>query len=112
MVPGGASRYAGSTKMLVGLPGSSSAPQQKSVGTRRGTQGELIKGEDLTAGIQDAATSRLGDSQSTDSEFGEFEQTSVIGDGSNNDSYLVFLSLGEASQLDEGHGGLAGPAHA
>lgn len=98
--------------MLVGLPGGLATPQKEGVGASGGTEGELIEGEHLTAVLEDAVTGTLGEPQSAYGNFGEFEETGIIGDSADNDDDLVLLALDEASQLDEGKRGLVGPAHA
>jgi len=57
------------------------SPQQDSVGSSRCTQSELVEGKNLTTGLEDAVLGRLGESQSGDGEFGNLEETDVIGDG-------------------------------
>lgn len=112
VVPGGAVGDTGSAEVLGGLPGGLATPQEDGVGSGGGTEGELIEGQDLTAGLEDAGAGALGEPQSAHGQLGELEETGIIGDGADDNGDLVLLALGEAGELDEGQGGLVGPAHA
>src|SRR5699024_7241130 len=57
------------------------------------TLGELIEGDDLTAGLQNSGTSTLGDRKSGDGQFGNVEETHIVGDGANNNGDLFLASF-------------------
>lgn len=77
--------------MLNGLTGVLGTPEEDSVGTGRGPEGELVEGDGLTAGSENAGTGGSGEPQSSDGELGDLKNTVVIGDGSDNNDGLVGL---------------------
>jgi hypothetical protein len=58
-------------EMLVCFPCSLLAAQQNGVGSRWCTKSKLVKSQDLASGIEDALFSRTGETESSDSEFGD-----------------------------------------
>lgn len=76
-------------------------------------EGELIEGDDFTSSGSNSLSSGLSDSESADSELWDFEESDVVGNGTNNNSGLVLSALGlhlsdESSEgkwrsVDSGH---------
>ena len=69
------------TEVLDSLTGVLGAAEEEGVGTGGETGGDLVDGEDLTAGLLDAGTSRGGDAEGRNGELGELKQAVVVGDG-------------------------------
>merc|ERR1719251_740713 len=57
------------------------------------SQGKLIKSDDLTSSFQDPLTGLLGDLKSTKGHLRDVEDSEIVGDGSNNNSDLVSVSI-------------------
>ena len=51
-------------------------------------EGELIEGDDFTSSGSNSLSSGLSDSESADSELWDFEESDVVGNGTNNNSGL------------------------
>jgi len=99
------------TEMLDGLTGVLLTAEQDSVGTGGGTESKLIKGDDLTAGLQDAGLGGLGDAQASKGELGDLEETVVIGNGTNDDSGLSILTGHVAGNTGNRHRGAVDARH-
>jgi len=99
------------TEMLDGLTGVLLATEQDGVGTGGGTESELIKGDDLTAGLQDAGLGGLGDAQASKGELGDLEEAVVVSDGTDNDGGLTILTGHVASNTGNGHWGTVDAGH-
>merc|ERR1719295_2378675 len=80
---------AGSAKVLSGLPLLTRSLQEHSVLAERGPEGQLIKGDDLAAGLENSVASLLSHVQGADGHLGHLEDPEVVGDGSNADDDLV-----------------------
>lgn len=95
------------TKVSDSLTRVSGATNNNGVLAGRSASGELVKGDDLTAGLENAGTGGLGDLESGDSDLGDLVQTSVVGDsaGNNNNLTLVILGLDGAGDARDGDGG-------
>ena len=52
-------------------------------------ESELIESDNFTTSSSNSLSSGLSDSESTDSELGNFEESDVVGDGTNNNSGLI-----------------------
>lgn len=88
------------------------ATEQQSVATSRGSEGELVEGQSLTAGSDNASTGGGSESESGNRDLGDFEKAVVVGDGANDNDDLTLLVLGElALDTGEGDGGSVGARH-
>jgi hypothetical protein len=79
------------TKVLNGLTRVLGTTDEDSVGTSRGTESQLIQGQDFTTSLQDTSLGGLGEVKSSNRELGEVKKTRIIGNGTNNDNGLTFL---------------------
>ena len=64
----------GGTKVLDRLASVLGATEEDSVGALGCLEGELVKGEDLAAGVEDAGVCRLGELEGADGELGDLLQ--------------------------------------
>lgn len=70
-------------------------------------EGELIEGDALTTGLDDAGAGGLGEAEGADGELGHVVETGIVGDGANDGGDTVgLLALGELDEALEGQGGL------
>ena len=69
-----------------------STSQKDGVLTSGGLNSKLVEGHSLTTICDDSFSGLFSESQSADGELGAFKESSIIGDGSNNNSSLAFLS--------------------
>lgn len=92
-------------EVLDGLAGVPLAAEQDGVRTGGRTQGELVEGEDLAAGLEDALPGRGGEAEGGDRELRDDAQTDIVGDGADDDDDLG-LAVRGASGLcgDAGQG--------
>lgn len=90
-----------SAKVLDGLTSVLRAAEEDSITASRSDESELIKGNDLTASLEDASASSLSNAQGADPELGEIKETDIVSDSSHKDSNLVLLALHELSQLGQ-----------
>jgi hypothetical protein len=98
-------------EVLDGLTGVLGATEQQGVAASGGTQSELIEGEGLTTGGQDAGTGGGGEAQSGDAQLGDGKQTVVIGDGTDNDDGLALLTLALTNDAGDRDGGSVDAGH-
>lgn len=88
-----------------GLSGLGSA-EEDGVGALGCAEGELVEGEALTAGGEDALAGRLGEAEGADGHLGDVaEHADVVGDLTNDDGDLALLVghvLGKAVEADGG----------
>lgn len=91
------------TEVLGGLPGVPLATEQDGVGTSGRTERELVEGDSLTTGLEDALLRGLGEAEGSDGQLGDLDETDVIGDGANNNDGLG-LTVGGGSGLLEDAG--------
>lgn len=72
------------------------ATEEDSVGTSWCTGCKLVKGQDLTAGVEDALLRRTGKPKGSNRELRDIVETDIIGDGtdSDNDFRLAVLCVG------------------
>jgi len=73
-------------EMLDGFPRVPLALQQDGVGTSRCPQSELVKGDSLSAGVEDAFLCSASEPESSNGEFGDNLETDVVCHGSNGDN--------------------------
>ena len=92
-------------EVLDSLPGVPLAAEQDGVSTGGCAHGELVEGQDLASGLEDALLGRLGEAQGSNSQLGDLKQTDIIGDGADNDDGLS-LAVDSAGSLlqDAGEG--------
>ena len=98
-------------EMLVGLTGALGATDEDDVGASRGAEGELVEGQALTAGGENAGAGSGSEAESADAELGALGHASVVGDLGNggHDLALVLLVGGrplvKRGDLGEGNRG-------
>ena len=86
-------------KVLDGLARVALAADQDGVGAGGGAGCELVEGENLTAGLEDALAGRGGEAEGGDGELGELRQADVVGDRAHDDDHFR-LELRHALCLD------------
>lgn len=96
-------------EVLVGLTGSALAADEDGVGAGRGAEGELVEGEGLTAGGDDALAGRAREAEGGDGHLGDDEETLVVGDGADEDEDLVAVGVGVVRVLDDARDRQRGP---
>lgn len=101
----------GSTPVLNGLASQFGTAEENGAGTGGASEGELIEGDDLAAGLQDAGTDSAGEAQGAHGELGDGEETGVIGDGTDDDGNLVLLALHVTGQAGDGESRAVDLAH-
>lgn len=67
--------------MLEGLAGVLGSTEEEGVGTGGGAGGDLVDGQGLAAGLDDACAGRRGEAERSDGELGELEEAVVVSDG-------------------------------
>jgi hypothetical protein len=85
--------------MLVCLPCSLHSSQQHSVGAGRCPQGELVKGDGLTASRDDALLGSTSETESSNRDLRDLSQPGVVGDGADLDDDFGFTVLGVGGLL-------------
>lgn len=98
----------GSTEVSDGLTDVTLTTEQDRVGAGRGTDGELVEGQSLTAGSDDTLTGRGGESESGDRELGDLGETLVIENGTDNDDSLRVVGVGALGLFDDTRDGDGG----
>ena len=93
------------TEVLEGLAGVLGATEQQGVAAGRGTQSQLIEGQGLTTGGDDAAAGGSSESQGSDGHLRDLEEAVVVGDGADNDDGLALLVADLALDAGQGNGG-------
>ena len=83
------------TKVLDGLTGVLWTSQQQGVASGWCTESQLIEGQSLTTGSNDASTSGGGEAKSSNTELWDGQETVVIRDGTDNNNGLVVGLLGD-----------------
>lgn len=91
----------GTTKVSDGLTDVALATEEDSVGAGRGTNGELVEGQSLTAGSDNALTDRARESESGDGDLGDLGETLVVEDRADNDDNLGTVLVGVLGLLDD-----------
>lgn len=94
-------------EVSLGLSGVSRASQHQGVVTGGSSDSELIKGDGLSASLDDSSSGSAGESEGSDGGLGELDESSIIGDGADNNDNLVgvVLDLEVLNDLAGGHGG-------
>jgi hypothetical protein len=68
-------------EVLDGLTAVLGSTEEECVGSSGEAGGDLVDGEGLTAGCEDASACRCGEAHRSDGELGELKETVVVGDG-------------------------------
>ena len=89
-------------EVLVGLTGVLGATDEDDVGASGGTEGELVEGDALTAGGDDAGTGGSSEAESADGELGALDHADVVGDLGNSGHDLALVLLVGGGPLVEG----------
>jgi len=80
--------------MLDGLAGVLWSSEEQSVGASWGSKGELVEGEGLTTGGDDAGTGSSSEAEGCNSDLWNLQQTVVVGDSADNyDGLSINFSL-------------------
>ena len=98
-------------EVLDGLARVPLAAEQDRVRAGGRAHGELVKGEDLATGLEDALLGGGGETEGGDRQLGDLKQTDVVGDGANGDNDLGVTVGRIRSLLDnagKGNGGAVG----
>jgi len=91
-------------KVLDGFPRSPLALQQDGVGPSWCPQCELVEGDGLSTGSDDALLGSTGEPESSDDEFWNDRETDIVGYGSNDDDDFVSGSAALNLLSDTGKG--------
>ena len=75
--------------------------EENSVGSLGGSQSELVESDALTTSLDDSGSGGLGELESADGHLGDLEQTSIIRNGSDDDSSLSAEGLHVLDDLRE-----------
>ena len=92
-------------KVLESLTGVLGATDQQGVAAGGGTQGQLVEGQGLATGGDDAAAGGSGESQSGDGHLGDLEEAVVIRDSADDNDGLALLIADLALDAGQGNGG-------
>ena len=87
-------------EVLDSLPRVPLATEQDGVRAGRCPDGEGVKSQGLATGLEYALLRRLGESECSDGQLGDFKKTNVIGDSSDNHDSLR-LAVGSVGGLLE-----------
>jgi hypothetical protein len=84
------------------LTGVLGTTEKDSVGSLWTAKSQLIKSDALTTGLDNSGSGGLSESESSDSKLRNLQKTSIVSDGTNNNSSLAILSLQVSSQTRDG----------
>jgi len=103
----------GLAEVTVGRAGSAAALHQDGVLSLGGLEGQLVEGENLTTGLEDAFAGARGHVHSAERQLGDLVQTKIVGDGANNHGGLTIAAwlLHHARDASDGHGWSVHAAH-
>lgn len=91
------------TEVTDSLAGVAGATEDNGVATGGGSAGELVEGDDLTASLQDAGLSTLGEAEGSNGDLlGGLHETVVVSDGTNDDDGLASSTRAGDSTRDAG----------
>jgi len=101
------------SEVTVGRTGSAASLHQDGVLSLGGLEGQLIEGEDLTAGLENAFARAGGDVHGAERQLGDLVQTKIVGDGADNDGGLAIAAwlLHHARDAGDRHGWPVHAAH-
>jgi hypothetical protein len=92
-------------EVLDGLAAVLGATEDQGVAASGGTESELIEGDGLTTGSDDASTGGGSEAESGDGGLREGQESVVVGDGANNDDDALLLLLADvADDAGQRHG--------
>ena len=92
-----------STEVAEGLASSAAATEEDGVGAGGLAHSELVEGEALTTGLQDACASRVGETKSADGHLGDVEHASVVNNGGDDNCGLLGVPANVTVDAREGH---------
>lgn len=104
-------------KVFHSLSGVLGSPQQHGIGTSGRSHCQLVQGQALSSGSQDPGPRGSGEPERCDGNFGDGEETVVIGDGTDDDDGLAgallggLLGGGGANNAGNGHRGAVDLGH-
>jgi len=103
----------GLAKVTVGRTGSAASLHQDGVLSLGGLEGQLIEGENLSAGFEDAFAGARGDVHGAQRQLGNLVETKIVSDGANDDGGLAIAAwlLHHAGDASDGHGWSVHAAH-
>jgi hypothetical protein len=81
------------SEVSVGLARVTRARQKNAALALGRAERQLVEGQDLTAGLEDAGARSLGDAQCDQAQLGHVVQTHVVGDGADHDARLLGARL-------------------
>lgn len=80
--------------------------EQEGVSSGRRAEGELVQSQDLTTSLLNPGPSSRREAEGSDGQFGDGEETVVVGDGADDDDGLALVRIGgvgdDAGQRDGG----------
>ena len=79
--------------MLDGLTSVLGTSQQDDIAASRVSQSQLVQSQSLTTGLLDPGTGSGGESESSDVQFGDSQESVVVGDGADDRNCLAFVCL-------------------
>lgn len=82
------------TKVLESFSGILWSSQEKNVASSWGTESQLIEGQSLTTGSENAGTGGSGEAESSNAELWDGQKTVVVSDGTDDGNGLVVRLLG------------------
>jgi len=100
-------------EVTVGRTGSAAALHQDGVLSLGGLEGQLVEGENLTTGLEDAFASARGHVHGAERQLGDLVQTKIVGDRANDHGGLAIAAwlLHHARDASDGHGWSVHAAH-
>lgn len=100
------------TEVLHGLTGILGPAEKQGVGTGGLLERELVKGQGLASGSENACASRSSEAESSDGNLGDLEEAVVVRDGTNDDDSLLLVAVLDVRRdAGEGHGRAVDAAH-
>jgi len=85
--------------------------KNQGVGTGRGTQSQLVKGDGLTTSGDDASAGGSGETQSSNGELRHGQETVVVGNGANDNNGSLVIGSGVRNNSAERNGGTVDLGH-
>lgn len=82
------------TEMLEGLSGVLWSSEENGVASSWGSESQLIQGQSLTTGCENAGTGGSSEAESSNADLWDGKETVVIGDGTNDDNGSLLLAVG------------------
>jgi len=100
-------------EVTVGRTGSAASLHQDGVLSLGGLEGQLIEGENLSAGFEDAFAGARGDVHGAQRQLRNLVETKIVSDGANDDGGLAIAAwlLHHAGDASDGHGWSVHAAH-